>query len=91
MSQVLISLSTWLHALATVIFIGYFVLLALIYLPVLSQPGNGSLLSSISKRSRPWMYISLAIFAVTGIYLMNWERPQRRLSILFRQTLSVQE
>jgi uncharacterized membrane protein len=70
MSQVLISLSTWLHALATVIFIGHFVLLALIYLPALSKVGNGPLLSDISKRSRSWMYISLAIFAVTGIYLM---------------------
>ena len=70
MSQILISVSTWLHALATVIFIGHFVLLALIYLPVLSQPGNGPMLSNISKRSRPWMYISLAVFVVTGIYLM---------------------
>ena len=69
MSQVLISLSTWLHALATVIFIGYFVLLALIYLPALSRVENGPLLSDISKRSRAWMYVSLTIFLLTGIYL----------------------
>lgn len=64
------SLSYWLHAVATVIFIGHFVLLALIYLPVLSKNGNGLLLSEISRRSRPWMYASLFIFMVTGIYLM---------------------
>lgn len=69
MSQVLIPLSTWLHALATVIFIGHFVLLALIYLPALVRDGHGPLLSEISKRSRSWMYASLAIFVVTGIYL----------------------
>lgn len=68
MSQLLISLSTWLHAIATVIFIGHFVLLAGIYIPALTK--NGFALSEISKRSRPWMYTSLIIFMVTGIYLM---------------------
>ncbi len=70
MSQILISLSYWLHAMATAIFIGYFVLLAIIFLPVLSKSGNGSALSEVSKRSRPWMYVSLIIFMITGIYLM---------------------
>ena len=68
MSQLLISLSTWLHAIATVVFIGHFVLLAGIYLPVLSK--NGTALSEISKRSRPWMYASLLVFAITGTHLM---------------------
>lgn len=67
MSQILISLSYWLHALATVVFVGHFVLLAGIYLPALSQ--NGPALSKISKRSRYWLYASLVIFMVTGIYL----------------------
>ncbi len=70
MSQILISLSYWFHAMATAIFIGYFVLLAIIFIPVLSKSGNGSGLSEISKRSRPWMYVSLIIFMITGIYLM---------------------
>ena len=70
MSQILISLSVWLHTLATVVFIGHFVLLALIYLPALSKTGNGPLLSEISKRSRSWMYASLFIFIITGTYLM---------------------
>ncbi len=69
MTQFFISLSYWLHTLATVIFIGHFVLLAVIYLPVLSNGGNGLVLSEISKRSRPWLYASLIVFMVTGIYL----------------------
>ncbi len=69
MTQVLISLSYWLHSLATVIFIGYFVLLAFIFLPVLSKSENGAALSEISKQSRTWMYVSLGIFLITGIYL----------------------
>lgn len=68
MSQILISLSTWLHAIATVVFIGHFALLAGIYLPALSK--NGNALSEISKRSRPWMYASLLVFAITGTHLM---------------------
>ena len=69
MSSILIALSYWTHALATVIFIGHYLLLALIYLPVLSKEGNGLALSEISKRSRPWLYVSMIILAVTGSYL----------------------
>ncbi len=68
MSQILIFLSVWLHALATVVFVGHYLLLATIYLPALAQ--NGTALSEISKRSRPWLYASLLIFIVTGTYLM---------------------
>lgn len=67
MPEILIVVSVWLHALATVVFVGHFVLLSVIYLPALSQ--NGPALSEISKRSRYWLYASLVIFIVTGIYL----------------------
>lgn len=73
MSQILFSLSTWLHAMATVIFIGHFVLLAVVYLPAFGKQKPevaGPILSDVSKRSRPWMYASLLIFMITGIYLM---------------------
>jgi uncharacterized membrane protein len=73
MSHLLIALSLSLHSLATVIFIGYYVLLALIYLPALqdsSQNGCGATISAISKRGRPWLYGSLLVFAITGFYLM---------------------
>ncbi len=72
MSQLLIALSTCLHTLATIVFIGYFVLLAVIYLPALrNSPDNisGPIITSISKRSRPWLYGSLLVFALTGAYL----------------------
>jgi len=68
MAQLLISLSVWLHALATVVFIGHFILLAGIYLPALSK--NVQVLSEISRRSRPWLYASLIVFIITGTYLM---------------------
>lgn len=68
MSQVLISISAWLHALATVVLIGHFVLLAGIYIPALIK--NGTALSEISKLSRPWMYASLIVFMITGTHLM---------------------
>jgi uncharacterized membrane protein len=69
MTPILIALSVWLHAVGTVILIGHYLLLSVIYLPVLEK-GGGMFLSQISKRSRPWMYVSLVIFMVTGIYLM---------------------
>lgn len=69
MSQILIALSVWLHALGTAVLIGHYLLLSILYLPVLEK-GGGVFLSQISKRSRPWMYASLIIFMVTGIYLM---------------------
>jgi uncharacterized membrane protein len=68
MSQILIALSEWLHAIATVVFVGYFLLLALIYLPALSK-NDGTALSEISKRSRSWLYVSLLIFLITGVYM----------------------
>lgn len=73
MSQFIFSLFTWLHAIATVIFIGHPLLAWLFYLPAFAQAKAeiaGPILSGVSKRSRPWMYISLVIFMVTGIYLM---------------------
>jgi uncharacterized membrane protein len=73
MSEILTVLSTWLHALATVVFIGYFVLLALIYLPAVKDKYDvavGAILGEFSKRSRAWMYVALLIFMITGIHLM---------------------
>jgi uncharacterized membrane protein len=69
MSQILTALFLWLHALATVVFIGYYLLLSTIYLPTLEKDG-GAFLGQISRRSRPWLYASLLVFIVTGVYLM---------------------
>ena len=70
MSQILIAVSVWLHALATIVLVGHYLLLSVIYLPVLSKSESGLALSKVSKRSRPWMYSSLLIFIITGTYLM---------------------
>jgi len=73
MSEILIPVSTWLHALATVVFIGHFVLLALIYLPAVKDKPEfpiGAILGEFSKCSRAWMYVALLIFMITGIHLM---------------------
>lgn len=73
MSQTLFSLSVWFHAVATIIFIGHYLLLTLIYLPAFGKHKPevaGPILSEISKRSRAWMYSSLIVFAITGVYLM---------------------
>jgi uncharacterized membrane protein len=73
MTQTLTALSFWLHSLAMTVFIGHYLLLALIYLPAL-RPGTldvtGPILSAISRQSRRWMYASLVVFMLTGIYLM---------------------
>ncbi|MBI5952271.1 MAG: hypothetical protein HY865_11485 [Chloroflexi bacterium] len=72
MLEILTPLSTWLHALATVVFIGHFVLLTLIYLPAIKDKPDipvGVILSELSKRSRLWMYVALLVFMITGIHL----------------------
>jgi uncharacterized membrane protein len=73
MSETLTALSFWLHSLAMTIFIGHYLLLAVIYLPAMRQSTldvAGPILSSISRQSRRWMYGSLVVFMITGIYLM---------------------
>ena len=70
MTSVLIALSYWLHEMATVVFVGYFVLLAVICLPVLAKIEDRQALSGISKQSRLWLYASLLVFIVTGTYIM---------------------
>jgi uncharacterized membrane protein len=73
MSQILIASSTWFHSLATVILIGHYLLLGLIYIPALAvndaETPNYAGLSEISKRSRTWMYVALLVFLITGVYL----------------------
>ncbi len=71
MSHLLTASAVWLHNLATVIFIGYFVVLAVICLPALDgcPETRGAAISAISKHSRPWLYGSLLVFALSGSYL----------------------
>ena len=72
MTTLLVATATALHALATVVFIGYYLLLLLVFLPALATPGTGggAALGKASRRSRPWQYVSLLVFILTGVYLM---------------------
>lgn len=73
MADTLIVLSLWLHSLATVLMIGHYLLFALVYLPAMGRSPldvTGPILSGISRQSRRWMYASLLVFILTGIYLM---------------------
>jgi uncharacterized membrane protein len=71
MAQTLTALSYTLHTLATAIFIGYFLLASLVAIPALRQAGlNSRALGEISRRSRFWIYAALAVFLLTGLYLM---------------------
>lgn len=73
-ATLLVALSSWLHVLATIIMIGYFIFTSLIYLPVLERqlPPDTlrELLEKISARLRPFFGGSLLIFLVTGTHLM---------------------
>jgi uncharacterized membrane protein len=68
MSDIFLVISLWLHSLSTAILIGNFFLLSLIYVPALSS-GGGAFLAEASKRSRPWLYAALILFAISGAYL----------------------
>ena len=68
MSSILIAISIWLHNMGTIVLVGHYLLLSLLYIPLLTNE-KATILSEISKRSRLWMYVSLLIFAVTGTYL----------------------
>ncbi len=72
--QVLIVVSNWLHAVATVLLIGHYVLLGLIYLPALNRrlgvAATRTVVEEVFAHFRSWLYGSLVVFGVTGIYLM---------------------
>ncbi len=74
MSPFLVALSTWLHTLATIVWIGYYVFTSLIYLPVFERQMQANalrdLLEGVSARLRPFFGGSLLIFLVTGTHLM---------------------
>lgn len=70
----LVAISTWLHALAMIVMVGYFIFAGLVYLPVLERQMQTSalrdLLEKISARLKPFFGGSLLIFLVTGTHLM---------------------
>jgi uncharacterized membrane protein len=93
MSTILIALSIWLHTLATVVFIGHYLFMSLVYLPVFERQAKGSalreLLEEVSGRLRPYFGSSLLVFIVTGTYLMIINEDYLGLGNFFGNAWSV--
>jgi uncharacterized membrane protein len=93
MSTILVALSTWLHALATIVMIGYFIFTSLIYLPVFERQMQANtlrdLLEKVSARLRPFFGGSLLIFLVTGTHLMLINENYLGLGKFFSNSWSV--
>ena len=74
MSTILIALSTWLHTLATIVMVGYYLFAGLVFLPVLERKTHGTdlrdFLKGVSSQIRPYFGGALLVFIVTGTYLM---------------------
>jgi len=74
LTTILTSISLCLHTLATILLIGHYLLLALVYLPALKRSVDSkalpAILASVAGGARPYLFGSLLIFVVTGIYLM---------------------
>ena len=93
MSNFLVALSTWLHTLATIVMIGYYVFLTLIYLPIFENQLQANalreLLEQVSVRLRPFFGGSLLVFLVTGTYLMFINEDYLGLGNFFANSWSV--
>jgi uncharacterized membrane protein len=67
-------LAVWIHTLAFVIAWGYYGILGRIVLPgmerSLDEPAKASVLMSIERRALPLIVLSMALFVLTGTYLL---------------------
>lgn len=93
MSAYLVGLSTWLHVLATIVWIGYYVFTSLIFLPVFVRRMKANdlrdLLEQLSARLRPFFGGALLIFLVTGTHLMLINENYLGLGSFFGNAWSV--
>ncbi|HUH97746.1 MAG TPA: CopD family protein [Anaerolineales bacterium] len=93
MSGLPVVISTWLHALATIVFLGYYLFTSRIYLPVLEPRMRPAalreLLEQVSARLRPLFGGSLLIFLATGTHLMLINGNYRGLGNFFANPWSV--
>ncbi len=93
MSTVIVSLSTGLHVLATIVFVGYYFFGGLIYVPVLQRCVNANILrdvlEQVTTRLRPLFGGSLLVFLVTGTYLMVINQSYQGLGTFFANPWSI--
>jgi uncharacterized membrane protein len=73
--NVVLVVAVWLHVVATVILIGYFAVLSLFVLPVLTRAlptaELGTAIAAIERRALPFLLGCLVVFLATGVYLMG--------------------
>lgn len=79
MRLVILSLSHFLHLLATVVWIGGIVMILLVILPgakaaLRSVPMVSRLMKEITKRFTPMANISILVLIVTGIVIVLYEK-----------------
>ncbi len=83
-------LATWLHTLAFVIAWGYYGILGRITLPALERSLDGATqartLLEIERRALPLVLISVAVFLVTGTYLLFIDPKYAGLGDFFAST-----
>lgn len=71
MSTILVILSLWLHNLATAITVGYFLLMSLVFVPMVTGGHVGCpFLYHMSRRVRPWLGLSMLVFFGTGMLFL---------------------
>jgi uncharacterized membrane protein len=74
MNQTLLVGAIWLHNLSTVILIGYYLILALVFLPAFGKETKGSgigpMIEQVTPRTRNLIISSLITLIITGVYLM---------------------
>lgn len=74
MNQTLLVGALWLHNLSTVILIGYYLILALVFLPAFGKDSKssniGPMIEQVSSRTRILIVASLVGLIITGAYLM---------------------
>ena len=70
----LLLLALWLHTIALVIAVGYYGVLARIVIPALERSLHGSdladALAGVERRALPLVLLAVALFVVTGSYLL---------------------
>ena len=93
MSHILSGLSVGLHALATVVFVGHYLFLSQIYLPIFERQAKGNalreLLEEASRRLRFYFGSSLLVFIITGTYLMVIDEDYLGLGKIFANSWSI--
>ncbi len=93
MSDLLVALSTWLHVLATIVFVGYYLFTGLIYVPVLERCMGANalrdLLEQVSARLRPLFGGSLLVFLISGTHLMLINQNYAGLGNFFANPWSI--